>query len=135
MIATNTAGSSSPATEVNATPTVAAPAAVTNYDVMRGLKYGNPAYLMLWDTHPDEERYGAFGALLADYYYIYWSSDMNTPIDRTDNSTYDGELLQNSGAYNSRSTASFPFVEGTQYHFAIYFYDASKRGILSEDSP
>ncbi|MEK9618276.1 MAG: LamG-like jellyroll fold domain-containing protein, partial [Deltaproteobacteria bacterium] len=33
-------------------------------------------------------------------------------------------------AYNSRSTASFPFVEGTQYHFAIYFYDVSK-GLFS----
>ncbi len=72
-----------------------------------------------------------YGALFADYYYIYWSSDMNTPIDRTDNSTYDGEIItQESIRYYSTSTASFPFVEGTQYHFAIYFYDNSK-GIFS----
>ena len=62
-----------------------------------------------------------------DYYYIYWSSDMNTPIDRTDPSTYDGEIeTNNEGLYHNYSTNSFPFVEGTQYHFAIYFYDVSR---------
>ena len=52
---------------------------------------------------------------------------MNTPIDRTDPSTYDGEIeTNNEGLYHNYSTNSFPFVEGTQYHFAIYFYDVSR---------
>ncbi len=71
-----------------------------------------------------------YGRLLLDYYYIYWSSDMNTPIDRTDPSTYDGEIDYKEQSSYLVKDSEFPFVEGTQYHFAIYFYDNSK-GIFS----
>ncbi len=95
VVANNEGGASADSNVVSATPeapTVDPPAAVTGFDVMRGKSY-RPEYLMIWNKHPDSEYTdsGMYSNFL-DKYYIYWSSDMNTPIDRTDPSTYDGEI-------------------------------------------
>jgi len=137
VVANNAGGASANSNVVNATPeapTVDPPAAITGFNVIRGAKYGVPKYQMMWDTHPDEERINCnvYGCTLVDKYYVYVSDDMGTPIDRTDSSTYDlGFDTSNSSEYSVGSSYFFgSFVPGTQYHFAIYFYDNSK-GLFS----
>ncbi len=133
VVANNAGGASANSNVVNATPkapTVDPPAAVTGFNVIRGVQAEQPTYLMMWDSHPDvEENCWMSSCTPVDYYYVYVSDDMATPIDRTDSSTWDFEIdLQESGSedFYTNTDSDFPWVEGTQYHFAIYFYDVSR---------
>ncbi len=73
VVANNEGGASADSNVVSATPeapTVDPPAAVTNYDVMRGKLSGDrPEYLMLWDPHPDLEE-KVIQACMAGYFWI-----------------------------------------------------------------
>ncbi len=147
VIATNTAGNSSPATEVNATPTLVLPAAVDNVTAYHGFDraYGynrtfnktnnfNPSYLVTWERHPD-----AGGS---DWYYVYISDNASVPIDPDNASTYLQRQTQYHTWGSGKLTRNIPtrpktidssnddFLVGKAPRFAVVFYDASK-GVYS----
>jgi fibronectin type 3 domain-containing protein len=136
VVANNAGGAGASSNVVSARPeepTIAPISAVTGFNVIRGVQVGKPSYYMMWDSHPDLDavRPSPFekNPYFNDTYYIYVSDDMGTPIDRTDSSTWDFEIdLQEWGSehFYTNTDSDFPWVEGTQYHFAIYFYDNSK---------
>jgi len=99
VVANNAGGAGASSNVVSArpeAPTMDPLAAVTGFNVMRGLLSGMPAYLMVWDNHPDLDAVfpSQFekNPYFNDTYYIYVSDDMGTPIDRTDSSTWDFEI-------------------------------------------
>jgi hypothetical protein len=141
VIATNTAGNSSPAAEVNATPTLVPPAAVDNatayhgfysyYGTVYGSTYNfNPSYYITWDHHPDKAS--------GDRYYIYISDNASVPIDPNDNTTYIATRQQSYNSNNTQILTAFSvypendpnFLVGIPPRFGVVFYDASK-GVYS----
>jgi hypothetical protein len=143
VVATNTAGNSSPATEVNATPTLVLPAAIDNatayhgftpsYGTVYGKTYNfNPSYYITWNHHPDK----ASGSL--DRYYIYISDNVSVPIDPNDNTTYiavrmalpDYNYTQILTALSVYPENDPNFLVGIPPRFGVVFYDSSK-GVYS----
>jgi len=151
IVATNnTAGSSPPATEVNATPTLIMPAAIDNVTAYHGF-YGDatiytasnpdrysifpPSYAITWNAHPDFV-YSANG----DYYKVFISDNLSQPIDPTDSSTY---ISQQWATTNQTVITTRPFItidgvthndgflENTPLRIAVVFEDYSKGRILS----
>ncbi|MDG2198942.1 MAG: sialidase domain-containing protein [SAR324 cluster bacterium] len=150
IIATNAAGSSSPATEVNATPTLVLPAAIDNVTAYHGF-YGDakiytatdpdryyifpPSYAITWNAHPDFV-YSANG----DYYKVFISDNLSQPIDPTDSSTY---ISQQWATTNKTVIQTRPFItidgvthndgflENKPIRIAVVFEDDSKGDILS----
>jgi len=147
IIATNTAGNSSPATEVNATPTLVLPVAVDNatayhgfyslYGTVYGKTYNfNPSYYVTWERHPDANDN-------FDRYYIYISDNTSVPIDPNDNTTYlesqmalpniwgSGKLTENVLTRPiTIDSSNDDFLVGKPPRFGVVFYDASK-GVYS----